>query len=75
MMTFLRLLKVPFLLVMIVLMTYRYTWGGRKNGYSVGTNLVATTKWVIHYVPGGVPAGIQGMRDHLAKSKKKAEAT
>ena len=74
-MPFLRLLKVPLLLLMIPVMTYRYTWGDKKNGYGFTTNLVATTKWVLAYVPGGVPGGIQAMRDHLAKSEKKSVTT
>lgn len=74
-MPFLRLLKVPFLVLMIPVMTYRYTWGGRKDGFGVGTNLVATTKWVIAYVPGGVPAGIQAMKDHLIAAGKARDAS
>ena len=73
-MPFLRLLKVPFLLVMVPVMAYRYTWGDKKDGFGFGTNLVATTKWVIAYVPGGVPAGIQAMKDHLSAAGAKAKA-
>ena len=35
-------------------------------GFSYGTNLVAATKWVIAYVPGG----FQATKDHLIAAGK-----
>ena len=64
-MPFLRSLKLPFLAIMIPTMAYRFTRGARANGHSFGCNLKASSKWVIGYIPGGVPAGVQALRAHL----------